>query len=86
MEAAEPDAAAPSFLELLMAVPKLLWTSSAARKICLCYLSVGFSQSYTTGTFTADAVAQEIGPAFVGAVMATNNTMEVRCHFSCAPR
>jgi MFS family permease len=33
--------------------------------------------SYTTGTFTADAVAREISPAFVGAVMAMNNSAEV---------
>ena len=68
---------APSFLQSLLAVPKLLARSSAARKVSLCYLSIGFSQSYTTGTFTADAVAREISPAFVGAVMAVNNVTEV---------
>lgn len=74
---ADSDAPRRSFIQSLMAVPRLLLTSSAARKISLCYLSVGFSQSYTTGSFTADAVAKEVGPAFVGAIMATNNTMEV---------
>lgn len=74
---ANKAAEVPSFWQSLLAVPKLLVRSSAARKVSLCYLSIGFSQSYTTGTFTADAVAKEIGPAFVGAVMAMNNVAEV---------
>ena len=61
----------------VMAVPKLLWKSSTLKKIGLCYLAVGFSQSYTTGTFTADAVAQTMGPEALGMTMAVNNTMEV---------
>jgi len=37
----------------------------------------GFSQSYTTGSFTADAVAQTLGPGALGLTMALNNVMEV---------
>jgi hypothetical protein len=47
-----------SFMQSLLAVPKLLAKSSAARKISLCYLSIGFSQSYertAPGNFIAVA-------------------------------
>ena len=59
------------------AVPKLLKRSKSIRMISLCYLAVGFSQSYTTGTFTADAVAKSLGPGALGFTMAINNSCEV---------
>ena len=43
------------------AVPRLLAKSGKMRLLFLAYLSAGYSTSFASGTFTADAAARSLG-------------------------
>ena len=43
------------------AVPKLLAKSGTMRLLFIAYLSAGYSTSFASGTFTADAAARSLG-------------------------
>ena len=46
------------------AVPRLLAKSASMRLLFLAYLSAGYSTSFASGTFTADAASRSLGPYF----------------------
>jgi len=53
-----------------MAVPRLLAKSSTMRFLFICFIQCGYSSSFASGSFTADAATPALGEQFLGYVVA----------------